>query len=182
MASTTIDAEVQKAPQSVEDWLKYVEEEESWQKVEKKRRKVKKIEDSSYFIISSPVGKELIDQPIIGGASGSLGSAILIGYNLTPQVGTGLTGFPKNGTPSSINPDNVDRSILPHQLYTDSLVNQGLDLDWTRSVTHPNPDDIYKPSGKPVYPHRLPIYERQENHKPWNTLEPSQHKPWVIMI
>ena len=194
MASTTIDAEVQKAPQSVEDWLKYVEEEESWQKVEKKRRKVKKIKDSSYFVISSPVGKELIDQPIIGGASGPLGSAILIGYNLTTQVGTGLTGFPKSGTSSSAYPDSADRSILPHQLYPDSLVNQGLDLDWTSSVTHPNPDDIYKPSGKPVYPHRLPLYEskftlvnqdkdlRQENHKPWNTLEQSRHKPWVIII
>ena len=187
MASTTIDAEVQKAPQSVEDWLKYVEEAESWQKVEKRRHKVKKVEDANYFVLCTPVGKGFINQPIIGGANGTLGSAILIGYNLHPQVKTGLTGFPKCGTPSSANPD-PDRSILPHQLNPDSLVNQGLDLQWTRSVTHPNSDEIYQPSGKPVYPHRLPLYERnstlvnQENFKPWNTLHPSDHKPWVIII
>ena len=188
MASTTIDAEVQKAPQSVEDWLKYVEEAESWQKVEKRRHKVKKVEDANYFVLCTPVGKGLIDHPIIGGASGTLGSAILIGHNLHPQVGTGLAGFAKRGTPNSAipDPDSVDRPILPHQLNPYSLVNQGLDLQWTRSVTHPNPDEIYKASGKPVYPHRLPFYEREstlvKTHKPWNTLDPSSHKPWVIII
>ena len=179
--------EDQKTVQSVDFWLKYVEESESWQKVEKpRRRKAEKSEDASYFVICTPVGKELIDKPIIGGASGPLGSAILIGYNLLPQVGTGLTGLQKSGTPSSTIPDpeSLDRSILPNQLNPDSLVNQGLDLQWTSSVTHPNPDKIYKASGKPVYPHST-LYERKStlvNHKPWNTLDPSRHKPRVIII
>ena len=206
MAATPFDFEVQKAPQSVDDWLKYVEESESWQKVEKRKKgkKVKKFEDDNYFVICTPVGKGLFDQPIIGSASGTLGSAILIGYNLPSKAGTGLTGLPKSGKPSSgiPDPDGVDSFILPNQLNPDSLVNQGLslvnqglslvnqglDLQWTRSVTHPNSDEIYQPSGKPVYPHRLPLYERnstlvnQENFKPWNTLHPSDHKPWVIII
>ena len=175
-------------------WKKYIEEFESWQKVKKARRKVKK--NASYFVLCTPVGKGLIDQPIIGGASGSLGSAILTGYNLPAQVGTGLTGLPKIGGASSAipDPDSGERSILPHQLNPDSLVNHGLDLQWTRSVTRSNHDEIYKPSGKPVYPHGLPLYARksmlvnqdkhprQENHEPWNSLDPSRHKPWVIII
>ena len=194
MASTTIDIEVQNDLQTIEYWSKYLEESESWQKVEKaQRRKGKKNEDASYFVLCTSVGKGLIDQPIIGGASGTFGSAILTGYNLPPKVRTGLTGLPKIGGASGNlsstipDPDISDRSILPHQLNLASLVNHGLDLQWTRSVTRPNPDEIYKPSGKPVYPHGLPLYARkstlvnqdknlgQENHKPWN-------KPWVIII
>ena len=188
MAATPFDLEDQNGAQSVDFWLKYVEEEESWTEVKKTRRKVKKIVDDSYFVLCTPVGKGLIDKPIIGGASGNLGSAILIGYNLHPKVGTGLTGFEKSGTPRSTIPDpnSVDRPILPQQLNPYSLVDQGLDLQWTRSVTRPNADEIYEPSGKPVYPHRLPLYERKSTlvnqDKPWNTLEPSNNKPWVIII
>ena len=188
MAATPFDLEDHNGSQSVDFWLKYVEESESWTKVEK-RKKVKKSEDDSFFVLCTQAGKGLIDHPIIGGASGTLGSSIIIGYNLLPQVGTGLTGLQKSGTPSFAIPDpeSLDRSILPNQLNLGSLVNQGLDLQWTRSVTHPDPDKIYQPSGKPVYPHRLPLYESKstllnQDKKPWNTLVPSQNEPWVIII
>ena len=68
MTSTTIDIEVQKDPQTVDDWLKYVEEAESWTKVEK-RKKVKKSEDDSFFVLCTKAGKGLINHPIIGGAT-----------------------------------------------------------------------------------------------------------------
>ena len=187
MAATPFDLEDQNGAKSVDFWLKYVEEAESWTKVEK-RKKVKKSEDDSFFVLCTQAGKGLINHPIIGGANGTLGSSIIIGYNLLPQVGTGLTGLQKSGTPSFAIPDpeSLDRSILPNQLNLGSLVNQGLDLQWTRSVTRPNTDEIYKSSGNPVYPHRLPLYERKSTlvnqDKPWNTLEPSNNKPWVIII
>ena len=99
MAATPFDLEDHNGSQSDDFWLKYVEESESWTKVEK-RKKVKKSEDDSFFVLCTQAGKGLIDHPIIGSASGTIGSAILIGYNLTPQVGTGSTGSPKSGTPN----------------------------------------------------------------------------------
>ena len=40
MAATPFDLEDQNGAQSVDFWLKYVEEEESWQEVKKARKKV----------------------------------------------------------------------------------------------------------------------------------------------
>ena len=201
------DIEVQIALHSIEYWKKCVEESErnqsqdivrsdsgfdsdsdqGWQKVKKARRKaktsgqiLKKLSrheaagtqtlysslDASFYIFCTPAdGKGLADQPNIGDASGTLGSEVLTGYNLHPKArGT-------SGTPSSSDSDRGDRSISPDPLNPASLVNQWLDLP----LICLNPDE-------PVYPHRVPLYERKSTLLNPRQEEPSHHEPLVIII
>ena len=203
------DIEVQIALQSIEYWKKCVEESErnqsqnivcsdsgfdsdsdqGWQKVKKARRKTKtsgqilkklsrheaagtqalysSLDASFYIFCTPPVGKGLVDQPNIGDASGTLGSVVLPGYNLPPKAG-GTSGTSNSSIPDS---DSDDRSIHPDPLNPASLVNQWLDLP----LICLNPDE-------PVYPNRVPLYERKSTLLNPRQEEPSHHEPLVIII